>query len=88
MIAAASLGASTVFRSYALRAALTRELGTTLQIGVGGAVFGDARYLEPRFGPIARVTLARYELTLAGGILSNSGKGRGLYSTLSLYAPF
>ena len=88
LIANASLGASTVYRSYALRAALAREVGTVLQIGLEAAAFGDARYLETRFGPIARIALARYDLTLAGGILSNSGKGRGFYSTFSLYAPF
>jgi hypothetical protein len=88
LIVTASLGASTVYRAYAMRAAVAREMNTVWQIGVEGAAFGDARYLETRFGPIARIALSRYELTLAAGILSNSGKGRGVYSTFSLYTPF
>jgi hypothetical protein len=85
-VATASASASTVNRSFALRATLARELGT-LQLGLEGAAFGDARYSEMRAGLLARIPLIGAELTLAGGILANSDKGNGLYSTLSLYAP-
>jgi hypothetical protein len=88
LIVTASLGASMVYHAYALRAAIAREISSLWQIGIEGAAFGDARYLETRFGPIARLSLLRYEITLAAGILSNSGKGRGVYSTFSLYSPF
>jgi hypothetical protein len=86
-IATASASASTVNRSYALRATFARQLGS-FQFGIEGAAFGDARYSEARAGLLARMPLLRAEVTLAGGILSNSDRGRGFYSTLSLYAPF
>jgi len=86
-IATASASASTVNRSYALRATFAREVGL-FQLGVESAAFGDARYSEARAGLLARMPLMHVEVTLAGGILSNSDKGNGFYSTLSLYAPF
>jgi hypothetical protein len=69
-----------------LRTTFARELGW-FQLGIEGAAFGNARYSEARAGLLARMPLARTELTLAGGMLSNSDKGAGVYLTLSLYAP-
>ena len=51
-------------------------------------MYGDVRYVEPRAGIYASATYGRSVLTLAGGALSNSDKGRGIYATLSLYAPY
>jgi hypothetical protein len=86
-VATASASASTVYRSYAFRTTFARDL-RFFQLGIEGSAFGDARSAEARAGLLARVPLTRMELTLAGGILSNSDKGRGIYSTLLLYAPF
>ena len=83
----ASASASTVHRAYHVRAALLRELAP-FAIGIEGAVYGDVRYVEPRAGIYASTTYGRSVLTLAGGALSNSDKGRGIYATLSLYAPY
>jgi hypothetical protein len=83
----ASASASTVHRAYHVRAALLRELAP-FAIGIEGAVYGDVRYVEPRAGLNASSTYGRSVLTLAGGALSNSDKGRGIYATLSLYAPY
>ncbi len=86
--AAASLSASTVNRSYTARAALVHEFQPAFQLGVETAAFGDARYAELRAGVLMRTRLTAAELTLAAGMLSNSDKGSGAYTTLSLYAPF
>jgi hypothetical protein len=83
----ASASASTVHRAYHVRAALLRELAP-FAIGIEGAVYGDVRYVEPRAGVYASTTYGRSVLTLASGALSNSDKGRGIYATLSLYAPY
>ncbi len=37
---------------------------------------------------LIRTKLTAAELTLAAGMLSNSDKGSGVYTTLSLYSPF
>jgi len=87
-VATASMSASTVYRSYTARATLARELQPYFQLGAEAAAFGDARYSEVRAGVLIRTVLAPAELTLAAGMLSNSDKGRGAYTTLSLYAPF
>jgi hypothetical protein len=84
----ASASASTVHRAYHARAALTRELAPVFAIGIEGAVYGDVRYVEPRAGILASATFGRSVLALAGGVLSNSDKGGGIYATLSLYAPY
>ncbi len=87
-VATASLSASTVYSSYTARASLVHEFQPRLQLGVEAAAFGDARYSELRAGVLLRTALAPAELTLAAGMLSNSDKGSGAYTTLSLYAPF
>ena len=87
-VATVSLSASTVNRSYTARASLVREFQPRLQLGIETATSGDARYSELRAGVLLRTKLAPAELTLAAGMLSNSDKGSGAYTTLSLYAPF
>ncbi len=87
-VATASLSASTVNRSYTARASLVHEFQSAFQAGIEAAAFGDARYSELRAGVLLRTRLAPAELTLAAGMLSNSDKGSGVYTTLSLYAPF
>ena len=84
----AAASASTVHRAYQVRAALLREFPPVFAVGIEGAVYGDVRYVEPRAGIYASATYGRSVLTLAGGALSNSDKGRGIYATLSLYAPY
>ena len=79
---------STVHRAYHVRAGLLREFPAVFAIGIEGAVYGDVRYIEPRAGILASATFGKSVLTLAGGALSNSDKGRGIYATLSLYAPY
>jgi len=79
---------STVHRAYRLRAALAHEFPSGLSLGVEGAVHGDARYNEPRVGAFLHTNFHGNVITLAGGVLSNSDKGDGLYATLSLYAPY
>ncbi len=87
-IATAFASASTVHNNYQARAAFTRELNSSLALGVEGTILGNARYVEPRVGLVAIATIADRKLSLSGGYLSNSDKGDGLYLTLSLYAPF
>jgi len=87
-VATASMSASTVYRSYTARATLARELQPYFQLGAEAAAFGDARYSEVRAGVLMRAMLAPAEFTLAAGLLKNSDKGSGAYTTLSLYAPF
>jgi hypothetical protein len=87
-IASASVSASTVHRAYHARVALAREFSSGYSVGADAAFLGDARYFEPRVGLLAGVTVGRAVLTLAGGVLSNSDSGAGLYATLSLYAPY
>jgi hypothetical protein len=84
----ASASASTVQRAYHVRAAVLRELPPALAVGIEGAVFGDERYVEPRAGILASVTYGKSILALAGGVLANSDRGRGIYATLSLYARY
>jgi hypothetical protein len=87
-VATASLSASTVNRSYTARASLVHEFQPAFQLGGEAAAFGDARYAEQRAGVLIRTKLTSAELTLAAGLLSNSNKGSGAYTTLTLYAPF
>ena len=87
-VATTSLSASTVYRSYTARAALVHDFPPSFQLGVEAAAFGDARYSELRGGFLMRTKLATAELALAAGMLSNSDRGSGVYTTLSLYAPF
>jgi hypothetical protein len=87
-VVTSSLSASTVNRSYTARASLVHEFQPAFQLGVEAAAFGDARYAEQRAGVLIRTKFTSAELTLAAGMLSNSDKGKGVYTTLSLYAPF
>lgn len=84
----ASAAASTVHGGYQARAALAYEISEELAVGVETAVNGDERYDEPRAGILVQTTLGRASLSLAGGYLSNSDKGDGLYGTLSMYAAY
>lgn len=87
-IVRASAAASTVHRRYSARAAVAHELPSGFAVGLEGSVHGDRRYVEPRAGVFVRTTFGRSTVTLSGGALSNSDKGGGLYTTLSLYAPY
>jgi hypothetical protein len=87
-VATASLSASTVNRSYMTRTALVHEFQPAFRAGIEAAAFGDVRYSELRAGVLIRTRLTAAELTLAAGMLSNSDKGSGAYTTFSLYAPF
>lgn len=84
----ASAAASTVHGGYQARAALAYEISEKLAVGVETAINGDERYDEPRAGILVQTTLGRASLSLAGGYLSNSDKGDGLYGTLSVYAAY
>lgn len=88
LFATASASASTVHRGYHARAALAREHPSGAAAGIEAAILGDARYREPRAGVFVRTIRGRMIMTLAGGYLSNSGKGQGAYGSLSLYVPY
>jgi hypothetical protein len=81
----ASASASTLRRTYHARTMLARELAPMWSIGIEGAVYGDMRYMEPRAGILVNAAYGKSMVTLAGGVLANSAKGRGVYATLSLY---
>jgi hypothetical protein len=85
-VATAAIGASTATYAYTARGTVARELGAW-QLGIEAAAFGNLRYSEIRAGLLARVPIMRLELTLSGGLLTNSNKGAGAYSTLLLYVP-
>ena len=84
----ASASASTVKRAYHARAALLREISPALAIGVEAAVYGDARYVEPRGGLFVSTTKGNSVLAISVGVLTNSDKGKGAFVTLSLYTPY
>jgi hypothetical protein len=84
----ASASASSVHRTYHLRAAVLRELPPAFAAGIEATLLGDVRYVESRAGILASAAYGKSMLTLAGGVLSNSDRGPGIYATLSLYAPY
>jgi hypothetical protein len=86
--ASGSASASTVHRAYHVRVALARADLPGAGLGFETIIHGDARYLEPRAGLFAHATIGRSVLALSGGLLYNSDKGSGAYTTLSLYAPY
>jgi hypothetical protein len=79
---------SSVFGNYSARFAVHHEIAPHLALGVEGAIFGDRRYDEQRAGLIATLTLPKNSLTVAGGVATGTGNGKGAYTTISLYAPF
>jgi hypothetical protein len=86
--ATASASATTVHRGYHARAALAYDHPGGFSVGYEAAINGDARYREPRAGLFLQRTYGRTVFQLSGGYLSNSDKGRGPYTTLSVYAPY
>jgi hypothetical protein len=84
----ASASASTLHRTYHARTIVVRELAPMWAIGIEGAVYGDMRYAEPRAGILVNAAYGKSLVNLAGGVLTNSAKGRGVYATLSLHAPY
>jgi hypothetical protein len=84
----ASASASTVKRAYHARAALLREVSPALAIGFEAAVYGDARYLEPRGGVFVSTKRGNSVLAVSAGVLAHSDKGNGAFVTLSLYTPY
>jgi hypothetical protein len=84
----ASGNISSVFGSYSARAAINNELAPGFALGTEGALLGDERYDEQRAGLIATVTFAKSSITVAGGIAHSSDSGSGVYTTLTVYAPF
>jgi hypothetical protein len=87
-VATASASFSTVHRAYQARATLAREYPSGIALGVEATLNGDARYSEPRAGVFVQGRYGRTVLALSGGYLSNSDKGSGAYSTLSVFAPY
>jgi hypothetical protein len=84
----ASASASTLRRTYHARTIVVRELAPMWAVGIEGAVYGDMRYTEPRAGILVNSAYGKSTVTLAAGVLANSANGRGVYATLSLYAPY
>lgn len=83
----ASASASTVHASYHARGTYGRKHRSRFAYGIETAVHGDLRYVEPRIGRFAQLTYGRTTVALSGGYLSNSDKGDGAYTSLSIYAP-
>lgn len=84
----ANASASTAHKKYAARAALFYELNERWSLGAEFVTMGDARYAENRAGLAASLAWRSKILTLSAGTLDNSGRGSGLYTTLSVYSPF
>lgn len=80
--------ASTVHSKYYAKAALQYELNETWALGGEVATMGDARYNEQRAGLAASLTWRKKIFSLSAGMLENSGRGDGVYTTLSVYSPF
>jgi hypothetical protein len=87
-VATASASFSTVHRANQARATLAREHPFGISLGLEAALNDDTRYNEPRAGVFVQGRYGRTALALSGGYLSNSDKGSGAYSTLSLFAPY
>lgn len=84
----ASGNISSVFQNYSARAAINNELTPGFALGAEGALLGDERYDEQRAGLIATMTFAKSSLTVASGVAHSSDNGSGVYTTLTIYAPF
>lgn len=84
----ANASASTAHKKHFAKAALFYELNPVLSVGAEIVNMGDARYTENRAGLAASLTWRSKILTLSVGTLDNSGRGSGLYTTLSVYSPF
>jgi len=79
---------SSVYQSYNSRIAVSRNLGRFFTLGAEGAAIGDERSHEIRAGIVGGLQLGRSIATIAVGMLQNSDKGSGTYSTVTYYAPF
>ena len=79
---------SSVYQNYGSRIAINRNLGRFFTLGAEGAAIGDERSHEIRAGIVGGLHLGRSITTIAAGILQNSDKANGAYSTLTYYAPF
>lgn len=84
----ANASASTAHKKYFARASLFYEFNTLWSLGGEIVTMGDARYSENRLGLAASLTWRSKILTLSAGTLDNTGRGSGLYTTLSVYSPF
>lgn len=80
--------ASTVHNKYHAKTTLLYELNEMWAFGGEVATMGDARYFEHRAGLAGSFTWQRKIFVLSAGSLDNSGRGSGLYTTLSIYSPF
>ena len=79
---------SSVYRSYSARGAINRDLTSNFTLGAEGAVMGDERSNEIRAGIIAGIKFGQNIATIAGGVMQNSDKGSGMYTTLTYYTQF
>ena len=77
-----------MFQNHSARAAINHELTPGFAFGAEAALLGDERYDERRAGLIATMTFAKSSITVASGIAHSSDNGSGVYTTLTIYAPF
>lgn len=84
----AHASASTTHKKYSARASLFYELNALWSLGGEIVTMGDARYSENRLGLAASLTWRKKILTLSAGTLDNTGRGSGLYTTLSVHTSF
>jgi hypothetical protein len=84
----ASGNISSVFQNYSTGAAINHELTPGFALGAEGTLLGDERYDERRAGLIATMTFAKRSITIASGLAHGSDNGSGVYTTLTIYAPF
>jgi hypothetical protein len=79
---------SSVFTTYAARAAVNHEIAPGFALGAEGGLLGDAHHNEQRAGAIATLSFAKASVSVAGGVARSSDASSGAYTTLTLYAPF
>lgn len=84
----ANASASSAHKKHYAKASLFYELSPRWSLGGEIVTMGDARYSENRAGLAASLTWHSKILTLSAGTLDNTGRGSGLYTTLSVYSPF
>lgn len=84
----ANVSASTAHKKHFAKASIFYELNAFWSLGGEIVTMGDARYSENRAGLAASLTWHSKILTLSAGALDNTGRGSGLYTTLSVYSPF
>lgn len=84
----ANASASTAHKKYFVKASLSYEWNARWSLGGEIIAMGDARYSENRAGLTTSLTWQNKIVTLSAGTLDNTGRGSGLYTTLSVYSPF